>query len=276
LNPRDQPNFGFKIVERSRSEVEPIVERALQDHRPVEVGLYFGDEATRSYLADRLPGSGLPVAVHLDHRRLSVLGAEHREPELREQLRLAARLGARYVITHLGPHPMTARAASRQRMLDGLFTGLRSIERLAGEYGLRVHLENTYHDLPFYRDFFQAVRSEGMALINGCFDIGHAKVWSDESLREWLDFLANLQEQGLTLHFHLHANRGLRDEHLSFLAAEQLGIAGGDAYTDGLSYYQALAAIAERFPRSPKVFEVPAQEALANLDHVLARIGDIG
>jgi hypothetical protein len=52
--------FGFKVVDRSRAEIEPLVERAIQDRRPIEAGLYFGDAAARTYLAERLPGSGYP------------------------------------------------------------------------------------------------------------------------------------------------------------------------------------------------------------------------
>jgi sugar phosphate isomerase/epimerase len=266
--------FGFKVVERSRTEIEPLVERAIQDARPIEVGLYFGDAAARTYLAESLPGAGLPIAAHLDHRRLSVLGAEKREPEFREQLGLAARLGASYVITHLGPHPMSARTDQRSAMLRKLLVGQRLLEKLCAEHGLQVHIENTYHGVAFYRAFFSAVRDAGLGRTNACFDMGHAKVWSNERLAEWLDFVSDLEGDGLALHFHMHANRGLKDDHLSFPTAERLGITGADSYTGGSDYYQVLAEIGERFPTSSKVFEVPAQEALENLAHVLTRIAE--
>jgi len=270
--------FGFKIVERSRAEIEPMVRRALQDLCPVEVGLYFGAPEAQDYLAAELAPSGLPVAVHLDHRQLSTFHIESREPLLREQLATAARFGAAYVITHLSPYPMTPRPELRKPLLDKLFAGLRLTRRRCAEYGLDLHLENTYHDLAFYRRLFRGLLSSDSDPIHFCFDIGHAKVWSGETLGQWLAFLSELDGEGVRLHFHLHANRGLSDEHLSFLTAERLGITGPDSFTGHLDYYQALAAIGERFAGASKVFEVPAQEALENLDHVLARIdgGDAG
>lgn len=266
------PGFGFKIVERSRPEIEPIVERALADRCPVEVGLYFGEPGVRDYLADQLAPSGLPVAVHLDHRQLSTFSIEARETLLREQLATAARLGAAYVITHLSPYPMTPRPELRTALLDKLFAGLRHARRLCAEYGLDLHIENTYHEMAFYRRLFRGLVASDLDPIHFCFDIGHAKVWSGETLAQWLAFLSELDAEGVRLHFHLHANRGLSDEHLSFLTAERLGITGPDGFTGGLDYYQALAEIGARFAQASKVFEVPADEAVANLDHVLARM----
>jgi sugar phosphate isomerase/epimerase len=197
---------------------------------------------------------------------------ERREQALREQLALAARLGAAYVITHLSPYPMPARPERREALLDRLCAGLRLVTALCQDLGLEVHIENTYQGVGFYRWFYRAVLGRGIAGSHVCFDIGHAKVWSCDSLRAWLDMLADLTTAGLRLHVHLHANGGLGDDHLSFLEAERLGITGPDSFTGDLDYYQGLAEIARRFPSSIKVFEVPAGEAQENLDHVLGRI----
>jgi hypothetical protein len=157
-------------------------------------------------------------------------------------------------------------------MLDKLYTDLRSTGRMCAEYGLDVHIENTYEDLDFYRRLFRGLVASGIEQIHFCFDLGHAKVWSTDCLEEWLGFLEDLVNEGLRLHFHLHANRGLSDEHLSFVTAERLGITSPDSYTSGVDYFQCLIQIAERFPRANKVFEVPAQEAEENLSLVLRRI----
>jgi hypothetical protein len=68
--------------------------------------------------------------------------------------------------------------------------------------------------------------------------------------------------------FHLHANRGLSDDHLSFPAADRLGIIGVDGCTGPWDCYQALAEIAGRFSTAIKVFVVPAGETLGNRDYV--------
>jgi sugar phosphate isomerase/epimerase len=265
-------SFGFKIVERSRSEIETLVERALNDRLPLEVGLYFGDREALDFLATQLQGEGLRLAVHLDHRQLSVFDLHSRERLMREQLATAARLEAQYVITHLSPYPMTRRPEHREAMLDKLYADLRFTARICAEHGLDVHIENTYEDLDFYRRLFRGLGASGIEGVHFCFDLGHAKVWSSDRLVEWLGFLEDLVNEELRLHFHLHANRGLSDEHLSFVSAERLGITDPDCYTSGVDYFQSLAQIAERFPGANKVFEVPAQEAEENLGLVLGRI----
>lgn len=47
----------------------------------------------------------------------------------------------------------------------------------------------------------------------------------------------------MKLHFHLHANRGLSDDHLSSVTAERLGITGSDGYTGEIDYFQALVSM---------------------------------
>jgi sugar phosphate isomerase/epimerase len=267
--------FGFKIVDRCRGEIEPLVERALLERRPLEVGLYFGERAALDLLVERLPDRAPAVAVHLDHRRLSIFDLERREPELREQLALAGRLGAAYVVTHLSPYPMTPRPERREDLLGRLCTGLRFAGRICADHGLDVHIENTFHGLAFYRWLHQRLLDLGMDGVNVCFDLGHAKVWSKDRLGDWLDLLDELHQAGRRLHFPLHAHRGLVDEHLSFVQAERLGLTAPDGFTGDLDYYGALAEIARRFPSAAKVFEVPAAEAEANLDHVLARIASL-
>lgn len=58
--------FGFKIVEKSCPSIEPLVERALREGRPLEVGLYYNDPEALDYLAHRLPASRAPVVAHLN------------------------------------------------------------------------------------------------------------------------------------------------------------------------------------------------------------------
>lgn len=264
--------FGFKIVDRCADEIEPLVARALEEQRPLEIGLYFADPRARELLEGRLPGSGLAIAVHLDHRRLSLSELGRREAELRKQLTVAARLGAALVITHISRDALARPLPPDDALREWLMPSLRFTSAICAEYGLQVHIENTFDGVAFYRWFFRQVLDGGIDRIHACFDLGHAKAWSTDSLTVWLSLLSDLRATGLGLHFHLHANRGLSDEHLSFPEAERIGITGPDRFTAGRDYYQALAEIAERFPAASKIFEVPADEAEKNLEHVLQRI----
>lgn len=266
--------FGFKIVDRDYREIEPVVRQALELGCPLEVGLYFGDAQTLSLLRERLPGSGLPIIAHLDHRRLSLFGLEANGEALCAQLELAAGLGADYVITHVSPYPMTPRPARQGEVLDRLMTGLAFATERCRDFGLALHIENTYHGLDFYRRFFQETTAVGLEATHLCFDLGHAKVWSTEGIKDWLGFLTELDLRGRRIHCHLHANAGLNDDHLSFPTAERRGLTVADGFTGTWDYYQALNAIATVLPSAFKVFEVPATEALDNRAHVLARMAE--
>jgi hypothetical protein len=137
-----------------------------------------------------------------------------------------------------------------------------------------MYVENTFHPIPFYEALFDEVAARGFVRIHQCFDLGHAKVWSDQPLAEWLDFLERQQRAGRRLHFHLHANHGFIDDHLSFVEAERLGMIRPDSYLGAWSYFDALDQVRRRFPSSRKVFEVPADEALANMELVTQRLAE--
>ena len=264
---------GLKIVDKDLNSIVPLVERALMELCPLEVGLYFADQESRDYLRSILPGSGIGVAVHLDHRRLSLLGLSAREDALRDQLRVAEQFGAELAVTHLGNYPMTHRPARRPELWDRLAADLACAERIAEEYGIRIHIENTFHPLPFYRDFCSALGERRTRPVDLCFDLGHAKVWSAESLNDWICYIETQTRAGARLHVHLHANRGLADEHLSFSAAIRMGISGADDFSQGLDWFQMLATLEQRFPNASKVFEVPPAEAITDFELAMARLG---
>lgn len=264
--------LGFKIVDKDRREIEPIVARAADEGRPIEVGLYYGDAETLAYLESTLPGLDLPVVVHLNHRRLSLTQFPGREKALREQLAQAVRLGAGYVITHAAPYPVSVRPEYRAATLARITGGAGIVVAEAARAGLAVHLENTFHDLGFYRGLFEQIDKHQPGGIHHCFDLGHAKVWSTGTLGDWLDLLEARRANGSRLHFHLHANQGLVDEHLSFVRAEALGIVGRDPFCTEGDYWHGISEIERRFPEAVKIFEVPSAEALANMDLALDRL----
>ena len=268
LDLKPLPNFGFKVVDRSRTEVEPILRCALEQGVPFEVGLYHQDPATHEMLHTELRESGLAVNTHLDHRRLSIFELQGQEAYLHRQIETSLEWGASYAIDHIASTVMTPRRSHRKALMERLLTNLRLMNRICREYDFPIYLENTYHDLPFYQRIFTAILHSGFDYIHACFDIGHAKVWSSEPLWDWLAFLDDLCADGIELHFHLHANGGLSDEHLSFLEAERLGLTAADHFTAPWDSFEALSVIDQRFPRARKVFEVPPTQALGNLERV--------
>ncbi len=271
-------NWGYKVFDRRRDEVEPLVLQALEDGRALEIGLYAHDPATHDFLDSLLPDSGCVLNTHLDHRRLSVfdLNDDDLVSTLRRQIEHSLQWGASYGINHLSTFSLTRRPEQQEALEQKLMHHLRMLNRLCREYRFPMHIENTYHDIDLYRRVMLSIEREALDQLHYCFDFGHAKVWSLRPLRAWFDFLAELDRAGIRLHFHLHTNRGLSDEHLSFLDAEWVGLCELDEYTAPWNSFEALSMLEQRFPQARKVMEVQPSEARENLQRVLEEIDRIG
>jgi hypothetical protein len=266
-------NFGYKIVDLDAATIEPVVLDSLTNKCPLEIGLYFANHAARQLLDDLLDGQAHPkINTHLNHHKINVFNANESMIQLRQQIELSLSLRSNYSITHISRFPLPTRGARRKPLTEKLLSNLQRIEMLCRELHYDIFIENTYHSLSFYRRLFKLIRFAGLRHIHFCFDIGHAKVWSGADLNEWLTFLQELEENHTRIHFHLHANRGLSDEHLSFVEAESLGINGPDEFTGKWDYFTVMNEIDWRFPESRKVFEVPADEALANFALIERRL----
>ena len=267
-------SLGFKVFDRRREEVEPLLLQALDEGRPIEIGLYYHDPATHDFVGALLPQSGSRVNTHLDHRRLNVfaLDKDDQITAVRRQIENSLRWGAGFAITHLSAFPLSCRTEYQAALEAKLMSHLRVLNRLSKAYGFPIYIENTYHEMDLYQRLFMAIARQRLDQLNFCFDFGHAKLWSKRTLLAWLNFLFDLERNGTKLHFHLHTNRGLSDEHLSFLEAEWMGLCMPDDYTAPWSSFEALAEIERRFPHAGKVMEVPAGEARDNLRRVIEQI----
>jgi sugar phosphate isomerase/epimerase len=266
---RGSNGFGYRLRDREDPWTEAVLADAERYGRPVEVGLYHGhrdDPGDR--LAERLRSGAVPVSTHLDHRIFNVFWTHLRFPALREQAARSRALGASLAVTHVGAEPMTPRLARGTELLDRLLTNLRTANSIFGGEGLRLHVENVFHGVAFYRRLMRAVRDARLDAIGFCFDLGHAKVWSQDSLADWLALLEDLSADGCRLHFHLHANGGLTDEHLAFPEAQRLGLLEPGDYVGAASYVERVDELVGRFPGARFIFEVSPEEALENLRFV--------
>ena len=95
-------------------------------------------------------------------------------------------------------------------------------------------------------------------------------------MHAWLDFLTELEHIDKRLHFHLHTNRGISDEHLSFLQVEWMQLCNIDEYTTPWNSFKALSILEQRFPDARKVMEVNHSGARENLQRVIEEIDRIG
>ncbi|CAL1239030.1 sugar phosphate isomerase/epimerase family protein [Candidatus Methylocalor cossyra] len=258
--------FGFKVVDERAAALGPVLDYAVDRGLPVEVGLYFSDRDALALLERRLADTGVPVNAHSDHGRYHAFNFDRTRGLLEEHIRLARQLGSAYSIVHTGASPMTQRPSRQSALFRLLVDNLARAEDLCTALDYRLHLENVYHPLAFYRELFAAIQRQGLRRIHFCFDIGHAKIWSSESLDDWLNFLDELVREGFALHFHLHANRGFADEHLALAEAQALAIAEPDDYYNPYGYPGAFRKVGERFPDAVKIFEVKLEQAIPNLE----------
>lgn len=125
----------------------------------------------------------------------------------------------------------------------------RAIET-SGSHG-HLFVENVFEPLAFFREIFDAFDRGGNPgqAIGFCLDIGHARVLSDDSLREWLEFSEGLATRGYPIHAHVHCNRGVADDHMPLIEGEREGLLGPvDGFSTGL------------IEESVRLFEIVADE----------------
>ncbi len=266
--------FGYKIMKKDLAAEAPVVHAAIAQQRPLEVGLYSGDEDIWEFVvaALREAAQPIPVNTHFNHYHSTLFELGRQETQLHQQFASAKTLGSAYSVTHIHKWPVSNRPAFHEALTEHLTRQLLLLERFCTEYDHPVHIENTFHPLAFYRWFFELVERLELRYVHCCFDLGHAKVWSPETLPEWLQWLHELEGKGVRLHFHLHANNGLSDQHLSFVESEDLGLNAADDYTRTGDYFAALSHLHQQFPDSRKVFEVKPAQAVANMELVMSRL----
>lgn len=257
--------LGFKIVDKEEAIFLDIIHEARSKSMPMELGLYKQSNRVQEAFSMLTEGS---KNIHFNHNIYNIVDLDMKRELFVSDIRLAKRLGASYGIHHLSRSAFTRRDGFQKHLMQYILKYTDIVETICTKENFFVYIENTYEPLSFYSALFQRLFEQNTKHINFCFDIGHAKIWSDATFMEWMEFLQDLKKMGFHIHFHLHANRGLRDEHLSFIEMEELGFDGNDQHFSILTYAQMLRYITEVFPAERKIFEVKPHYALSNINWV--------
>lgn len=184
---------------------------------------------------------------------------------INEDLKLAKSLNSNYSIIHLTPNQKFEEKYSKKKLINKTVENLKKLNE-TGEYNhYYYYLENTFHNIDFYESVFDKVTDLNLKKIHFCFDVGHAKVWSENNVREWLLFIDHLVNENRKIHFHLHLNHGKQDEHLSF---PEFQSDFTDGFSNGQNYESLFSRIIHKYPDSRKIFEVKTEKVLDNLDYV--------
>jgi hypothetical protein len=253
-------NIGFKIVDKDEDIVIDILQEAKKKNHPVEVGLYGESKRVRKFCTTL----EIPLNIHFNHIAYSLSELDKYKDLFFEEVKIAKSIGANYGIAHMAKYPMTGQAGYQNALIKEVINRMQRVEELSLEADFEVYIENTFESISFYRKVFYGLKERQIKHLNFCFDIGHAKVWSGNDFKSWMKFLIELKSLGFKLHFHLHSNRGLIDEHLSLMEAKAIGLYGNDGVFSDLTYEEMYREIFDKFPDERKIFEVKPHLAIEN------------
>lgn len=259
-------HFGFKIIDKNHDHVINMLQVSNREKCPVEVGLYVGDNEVRDLC--RQMQENIDFNLHFDHRAYTLIELEKYEDLFANEVAIGKAFGAKYGVHHMAKYPMTTQSGYRNTMITEVVNRMLKANELAKKYNFPIYIENSFESSSFYKEVFEKLYKHQTDHLHYCFDIGHAKVWGGDRFDDWLSFMLHLKEMGFHIHFHLHTNRGLIDEHLSMIEMEELGFDGNDDVFSSQTYLEMLRTIQTHFPDAPKVYEVKPHLALQNREWI--------
>jgi Xylose isomerase-like TIM barrel len=262
--------IAFKVVDEevNAKDTEDIFAYASANNHPVEMGFYHGNPQLLLSLQEKY--NIQRPTLHTNHYKFD-LGTMLEKPAQKYQLlevlttdlEFASKIGAKRVVIHPYKYPFPRKKLAQKRVIEALIPELEGISNLLKARDIMVHIENTFDEADFYLALFEAIRSKGISNIGFCFDIGHARVWSALSFDKWFKYLENIDEMGFEIHFHIHANNGMFDDHLPFLPSVLDDLCKDDEFVQ--DYHEALRRLFCRFGDSTYTAEVRPQSAIENM-----------
>lgn len=211
-----RPNLGLKIYcNPYEDERIQLIRSALPSSNPLEIGFYsmegvFNVEEWFLEMLEKNFSTYTRRIVHLSTKntvmRYNKTQTQWQE-ELLKEISLAKQVGAEYCIIHDSKYPPSIR--QEEEFIERLADGAEELMRFSP---LPLYMENTFAGTSYYRKLFRALKGR----LNFVYDIGHSKVWSNNSFEEWFGLLLELQQLDIKFHFHLHNNNGIFDQHLPF------------------------------------------------------------
>lgn len=125
-----------------------------------------------------------------------------------------------------------------------------------------IHAENVFKPFQFFERFYAELDRLGALEITGlCLDTGHARLYNGVDLETWLDFIIQIHARGAHIHYHIHANDGSDDQHMTLSKAHTEGLLEPiDGWTPK-GYLSWLKRAIAATPRAIFCQEHPAQES---------------
>lgn len=237
-------NVGLKIYpnENEYDRIHTIADE-LPHNNPLEIGFYtktggfsFGDSFI-PLLKERFTHHPRKI-IHLSTRTTVFTYATPQavwEKNLNEELELAQELGAEYCVIH--DCKWSPCISKRDEFIAEMAKNAKTMSQFSP---LPLYMENTFSGVDFYKQVFEAFDY----CLNFTFDVGHTRVWSEDSYEKWFAFLEILDTRGVDIHFHIHTNRSVFDEHLPF------------TQLDDPKTVAFIKMLIQRFPKSNFILEI--------------------
>lgn len=260
-------NIGFKVenLTRDRGTIRELLSYFKHNHQYLlEIGFCHDNPSMNAFFQSVCKDELHRIITHNRHKN-SVISLYQREEKMLEELSISKSLNSQYSIIHLTESKEVESLFTEKDLIFKGIPLLEKLNRIAVEHNFAYYLENTYHGIDFYKELFDLMGRKELQNIHFCFDIGHAKVWSYNTLAEWYQFLHYLKKTGVKLHFHLHLNDGSADEHLSFMEANHTG---GDMFSGYIHYENVMRSLIYQFPHERKIFEVKPKFAIPNIQYI--------
>lgn len=207
--------IGISSPEFSAYRFEEVIEEVSKefDHWEIFAEAEHRLPAIQQRFFDVLPSYKLSYSIHapISDINIASLNERIREDSVIEILttaETAAALNINLITVHPGVTSMSV-PYMEERSVEKAKLSLRSLDRIAAEYGVTIAIEN----MPAFPFFLGQTAEEMKELIGTtnlgfCLDIGHANTTgqTEALIAEFKDRLVNV---------HIHDNHGVNDEHLT-------------------------------------------------------------
>lgn len=270
--------LGIKLrTDASINEQKSFIDYALNEQLGLEIALSnktSAKDAEETFKQTNFYNISNTI-LHLDNKKFFGFEIDKKETydHFAYEMQFVKNMDIKKTVMHYSDTMKKADATD-----DKLKQDLIQINNLSANYSVITHIENTLFEkeseftkdkdtyinanVDFFERLFKIVREENLKNIGFCFDLGHGKVISSNTIPEWLNFIDNLNKDNISLHFHLHNNEGTDDDHMPFHLADKKGLNEGDNYTQGNHYLDVINYIIKKYNTALQIMETHPQHAL--------------
>lgn len=216
--------YGFKFYPDDITEDNIIlIKKILKKNYSIEFAMYKDTNITSEQI-EKMELSNFDskkIIYHADYNKFDLTSyfrtnnKERKLNQLIEEIKKAKTLNASKMVLHIERECPIPNKSSNEinyfiKKTIEIFQDL--YNKHPDSKNIEILIENTFGELNFYDKLIKE-------LINNKFnvgftlDIGHAKVWSNNSLKEWIDITLNMINNNVPVHYHIHANKGDFDTH---------------------------------------------------------------